>query len=117
LQYMIYVNRGEEAVEDYVNGEPDIYHVILSVEGGGIDAFFDGHGSCGDSEVLSVLAEYGLNFKTVTILKLPIGDRVESFIRSNTNYDSGAINEHGILELLQNEYKKVNEEGTLDELV
>jgi hypothetical protein len=106
LQYMIYVNGGEESLEDYFNGEPDIYHVILSVEGNGIDDFFDGHGSCDDGQVLSILQEYGQDFESTTTIKLPINSpRVETFIRSNTNYDSASINEYGILDELNKEYK------------
>jgi hypothetical protein len=116
LQYMIYVNGGEESLEDYFNGEPDIYHVILSVEGNGIDDFFDGHGSCDDSHVLSILQEYGQDFESATTIKLPINSpRVETFIRSNTNYDSSSINEYGILDELNKEYKNLNR--IQDELV
>ena len=98
LQYLVYVNRGEDTIEDYFfNGETDIYHVVLSVVGEGIDDFFDGHGSCDDSNVLSILGEYGENFETVTILKLPVSNgRVETFIRNNTNFDSGSISREAI---------------------
>jgi len=113
LQYMIYVNQGEGALEDYFDGEPDIYHVILSVEGNGIDDFFDGHGSCSDDDVLNILREYGEDFETATVIKLPVNSpRVETFIRSNTNYDSSSINENGILSLLMQEYKKINKKAT-----
>ncbi len=113
LQYMIYVNQGEDAVEDYFDGEPDIYHVILSVEGNGIDDFFDGHGSCSDDVVLNILKEYNQDFDTVTVIKLPVNSpRVETFIRSNTNYDSSSINENGIIGVLKQEYKKINKKDT-----
>jgi hypothetical protein len=109
LQYMIYVNQGEDTIEDYFNGEPDIYHVILSVKGNGIDDFFDGHGSCSDDDVLNILKEYGQDFDTATVIKLPVNSpRVETFIRSNTNYNSSSINENGILGVLKQEYKKIN---------
>ena len=109
LQYMIYVGQGEDTLEDYFDGEPDIYHIILSVEGNGIDDFFDGHGSCSDGDVLNILKEYGQDFETTTVIKLPVNSpRVETFIRSNTNYDSSSINENGILSILKQEYKKVN---------
>ena len=120
LQYMIYVSQGGKTIEDYFNGEPDIYHVILSVVGEGINDFFDGHGSCDDSMVSSILSEYGENFETVTILKLPASNsRAETFIRNNTNYDSSSVNEYGILELLRDEYKKINQNNRAknDELV
>lgn len=105
LHYLIYVNQGETELDGYFDGEPDVYHVVLSVEGNGIDAFFDGHGSCSDSDVLSILGEYGQNFDTVTIMKLPVSNsRVETFIRSNTNYDSSSVNEYGMLSLLREEF-------------
>jgi len=113
LQYMIYVNQGEDNLENYFNGEPDIYHVILSVEGNGIDDFFDGQGSCSDGDVLNILKEYGQNFDTITTIKLPVNNpRVETFIRSNTNYDSSSINENGILSVLRQEYKKILKNNT-----
>lgn len=108
LQYMIYANQGEDTIEDYFDGEPDIYHVILSVEGNGIDDFFDGHGSCSDSDVLNILKEYDQNFETITVIKLPVNSpRVETFIRNNTNYDSSSIHENGILNVLRQEHKKI----------
>jgi len=113
LLYFIYVNQGELSFEDYLHAEDvDIYHIILSVEGDGIDDFFDGHGSCGDSDVSSILGEYSESFETVTLLKLPVDtSKVETFIRSNTNYDSGSINEYGILDALQKEYNRLINEN------
>lgn len=108
LRYMIYVNQGEDTLEGYFNGEPDIYHVILSVEGNGIDDFFDGHGSCSDEDVSNILKEYGLDFDTTNNINIPVNTpKVETFIRNNTNYNSASINENSILAILKQEYNNI----------
>lgn len=106
--YFIYTNFCGNDLDSYLYGEPDVYHVILSVEGSGIDGFFDGHGECETGQISSILSEYGETFSTVTTVKLPSDDSmIETFIRNNTNYDSSSINETSVLNLLNEEYLKI----------
>lgn len=102
MQYMLYVNPEKNSIQDYFDSSNiDIYHIILSVEGNGIDDFFDGHGACTDRDIISILQEYGKTFKTTNVIKIPTNNKkVETFIRNNTNCDLDIINEYNILKEL-----------------
>lgn len=107
LNYIIYSNVDEEYIEEIghdieVYNESDIYHVVLSVKGNGIDNIFDGNGVCTKKNIEDILEEYGENLKTSGVFMWSINTpKIENIIRWNTNYN---IFSDIIFELLLKEY-------------